>query len=92
MESDGWQQFLELCLKGKDPKRLEVLFRLLFTAEERSSIAKRCLIIQALLEGKKPQREMAKDLELSIAKITRGSNALKEAPEDLIAFLKKVMG
>lgn len=80
-----------LCIKGKDPKLFEALFRLLLTGEERNSIGKRCLIIQALLKGEKPQREIAEELGLSIAKITRGSNALKEAPENLIDYLTRIL-
>ena len=37
----------------------------------------RCLIIKALLEKKAPQRQIAEELNVSIAKITRGSNELK---------------
>jgi len=91
MNEDGWRKFLNLMVKVKDPKRLNALSKLLFTPEERNAISKRIPIIDELIKGKKTQREMAEDLEISIAKITRGSNALKETPEEIIRFLKKVL-
>jgi TrpR family trp operon transcriptional repressor len=57
--------------------------------EEKSAIADRYLIIKGLLNGKKTQREMAETLKVSIAKITRGSNALKTIEPKLKAFLEK---
>ena len=89
MDEDGWWRFLQICLKAKSPKRLDALFRVFLTSEERSAISKRALIVRELLKDKKTQREMAKDLEVSIAKITRGSNELKETEEELKQFLKK---
>lgn len=85
MESgeDGWRLFLELCRKTGSEKALDELFRLLLTPEEREDIKARVLIVQELVKGKKPQRQIAKDLGVSIAKITRGSNSLKEVKEDL---------
>jgi len=89
MDEDGWQRFLNLLLKAKSPERLNALFRIFLTTNERSSIAKRCLIVQELLRGEKTQREMAVDLEVSIAKITRGSNELQEIEKELEQFLKR---
>lgn len=82
-EVDGWQAFLGLCRKAKSEEALDELFWLLLTPEEREAIKTRALIVKELLEGRKPQRQIAKDLRVSIAKITRGSNALKETSEDL---------
>ncbi|MCB1084045.1 MAG: trp operon repressor, partial [Simkania sp.] len=56
---------------------------------ERVDLSKRILIVQELLNGEKTQREMAKDLQVSIAKITRGSNELKGIDEKLKQFLKR---
>lgn len=91
MDEDGWRRFIDLCLKAESPVRLGMVFRLFLTSEERSSISKRILIIEELLKGEKTQREMAKDLKVSIAKITRGSNELKEVEEDLKQFLKRTL-
>lgn len=89
MDKDGWQKFIKIMVEIKDSSKLEELSRLLFTAEERDAISKRIRIIEELLKGEKTQREMAADFNLSIAKITRGSNALKETSLKMKQFLKK---
>jgi TrpR family transcriptional regulator, trp operon repressor len=82
-ESDGWRGFLRLCLEAKSEKELDELFWLILTPEEREDIKTRFLIVQELVRGKKTQREMAKDLGVSIAKITRGSNFIKQISSNL---------
>jgi len=89
MDEDGWWRFLQVCLKTKTPEMLNEFFHVFLTPEERADISKRILIVQELLKGEKTQREMAKDLEVSIAKITRGSNELKGTSEKLKQFLKR---
>ncbi len=91
MDKDGWRNFLQILAEERDPKKLEVLSLLLFTAEERESLASRIRIIEELLKGKMTQREIAKKYGVSIAKITRGSNALKEVSEEMKDFLQNVM-
>lgn len=85
---DGWQCFLELCLGIKEKEQLTQLFELLLTAEEKESLAMRCLIIKELLAREKPQRKIAADLKVSIAKITRGSNELKRMKSSFLEYLK----
>lgn len=85
----GWDKFISYCVELKDPDMLREFFRLFLTPEERNDIAARVEIVEELLAGKKTQREMAKDLEVSIAKITRGSNMLKDISPNLIKFIKK---
>jgi len=87
-EEDGWRGFLERCLKVKTVKDLEAYFSLFLTATERQEIAGRYLIVQELLKGQKTQREIARDLEVSIANISRGSNVLKITGIDLKKFLE----
>lgn len=91
MNQAGWRSFTKLCLAAKNEKMLSSLFDLLLTQEERESIAMRCLIIMELIKQKKTQREMAEDLHVSIAKITRGSNELKRVSPKLIEFLNENM-
>jgi TrpR family transcriptional regulator, trp operon repressor len=88
---DGWKGFLELCSKIEDPKVFNLFFELFFTFEERSTMASRYLIIKALLEEKLTQREMAEKYQVSIAQITRGSNALKIIGPKLKNFLKEIV-
>lgn len=87
---DGWRGFLSLCSKAKTPEELNELLWLFLTAEEKKDIATRYLIIQELVRGQKTQREMAKDLGVSIAKITRGSNFLKMISKKLRRLLETV--
>lgn len=89
MNKTGWRGFLELCLAAKDEAVLSELFDLFFTSEEKSSLETRCLIIKALLAKKKTQRQISEDFNVSIAKITRGSNELKRISPRLIAYLHK---
>lgn len=82
-EVDGWQGFIKLCREAKSEKELEEILWLLLTPEEREDIGTRFLIVRELVRGKKTQRKMAKDLGVSIAKITRGSNFIKQISKDL---------
>ena len=87
---EGWRGFLALCAEAKGEKGLEELFWLFLTPEERKNIGTRYLIVRELLQGQKSQREIAKDLKVSIAKITRGSNFLKMIHKDLRRRLQKL--
>jgi len=91
MNQIGWRSFLKLCLASNNEKTLSSLLDLFLTLEEKENLALRCLIVVELLKQKKTQRDMAKDLHVSIAKITRGSNELKRMPPKLIEFLKENM-
>jgi TrpR family trp operon transcriptional repressor len=89
-EEDGWRGFLSLCSGAKNSKELNELLWLFLTHEERKDIATRYLIVRELVEGKKTQREMANDLGVSIAKITRGSNFLKMVSKDFRRRLEDI--
>ena len=82
-------KFIEFFLSIKDKKNYLLLFDLFLTPEEREDLERRFLIIQELIKGKKTQRQIAKDLNVSIAKITRGSNELKRINPNLLRFLKE---
>ena len=84
-----WHDFLTLCLKSKNTDELEKLLDCFLTIDEKKDIAVRYLIIKYLLENKVTQRDMSEKLNVSIAKITRGSNALKTIDERLKEFLEK---
>lgn len=85
----GWQTFLKLCQNMESPEKLDTLFTLFFTPEEKNQLATRVELIRALLLQQETQREISKSLHISIAKITRGSNALKTINASLIDFLKR---
>ncbi len=84
----GWRQFLHWCHQAEDEKQLDALFDLVLTPEEKSDIATRCLIIKELLAQEASQRDIAKTLNVSIAKITRGSNELKRMKSAIIQYVK----
>lgn len=89
LDNQGLKFFISLCKSIEDEGMLNALFELFFTPEEKIDLANRGNIIQELIKGKKTQREMAKDLNVSIAKITRGSNELKRVDKKLIDYLGK---
>lgn len=87
------KSFIEMCLSAKDERMLMDLLDLFFTIEEKKDLAMRYLIIKELLLEEKTQREIAKDLGVSIAKITRGSNELKRTNSKLLNYLRgKMLG
>jgi TrpR family trp operon transcriptional repressor len=85
---EGWKQFIALCQEARDDKALSSIFDLLLTAEEKENIAMRCLIVRELLSQQRTQREIAKEFNVSIAKITRGSNEIKRMKEPFIEYIK----
>jgi len=88
-DKPGWRDFLELCSKIRTKEEFEQVYDLFFTIEEKENIASRYLIIKELLEETLTQREIAETHSVSIAQITRGSNALKIIPKKLRDTLKK---
>lgn len=76
-------------LIGKAPAdnvQLEII-DLLFTPQELAQLVDRFSIVKGLFLQKSTQRELAAELKLSIAKITRGSNGLKRISPKLRAYL-----
>lgn len=63
------------------------LVELLFTPAELVQLQARYEIVEQLIKGQKTQRDLASDLKLSIAKITRGSNELKRRSSALKSYL-----
>ena len=90
-EKNGWKHFLKLCTQIKSVDELDQLFKLMLTIEEQETISSRYLIIKALLEATAPQREISEQLKVSIAQITRGSNALKIVNPQFKAALKDLI-
>jgi TrpR family trp operon transcriptional repressor len=90
-EEDGWRAFIELCNHFKEAEELKQLFDLFFTLKEKEDMANRFCILKALLEEKLTQREIAERFNVSISKITRGSNALKIISSKLREALEKKM-
>ncbi len=85
----GLDDFIDLLLSSKDKKTCLSLLDLFLTAEEKTDLEMRFFIVKELLKEEKTQRQIAKDLHVSIAKITRGSNELKRTKHPLLAYLKE---
>jgi TrpR family transcriptional regulator, trp operon repressor len=87
MRKKSWDDFIRLCRHTQSDAKLNELFQLLLTLDEQEQLATRVELLRALLQGDQPQRTIAKTLKISIAKITRGSNALKTISADLRKYL-----
>lgn len=88
-DKQAWAQFMNLCLKVENQEMLDQFFDLFLTVEEKNTLASRYKIIKSLFENKLPQRTIAIENNVSIAQITRGSNALKRISPEVEVFLKK---
>ncbi|MFA6409420.1 MAG: trp operon repressor [Gammaproteobacteria bacterium] len=75
----NWQAFLKLCAQMKGKNDFSLLLDLFLTKAEQEDIALRYKIVEELLRSEKTQREIAREFGVSIAKVTRGSNALRVA-------------
>jgi TrpR family transcriptional regulator, trp operon repressor len=84
----AWDRFVKISSAIDDPRELDELFCFFFTPEERDMLSTRILLITELLRGEKPQRQISKDVKISIAKITRGSNELKRSSASLKKLLR----
>ena len=67
---------------------IEDFLRCLLTPAEIADIAGRWALVKALRQ-KKSQREIAKDLGVSLCKITRGSRELKKPDSAFVRILEK---
>jgi TrpR family trp operon transcriptional repressor len=65
------------ALSNAEPELVEDFLYSLFTSSEADEIAKRWALVKQIADGR-PQRDIAKDLGLSLCKITRGSRELKK--------------
>jgi len=91
MAKSSWHSFLISLSKAKNPAELSQLLDFFLTHEEKTAIADRYAITQGLLDETQTQRELAQILNVSIAKITRGSNALKTLDAKSKQLLKKLL-
>ena len=88
IKNTDWRQFLKFCTKFKTAEQFDTFFELFLTINERKELLARFKIIKELLKGEKTQREIADKHEVSIAKITRGSNQLKIIDEKFKQFIE----
>ena len=93
-ESIGWESFCELCANINDSSQKKEMLDLILTTEEKFSVSMRYQLVKELLLGDLSQRDIAKKLNVSISKITRGSNELKlhstEFKKSLLLEMQKI--
>ncbi|MBQ2527358.1 MAG: transcriptional regulator [Spirochaetales bacterium] len=74
---DNLSEIIDIFTETTDRREMRSLFEDMFTEAERTDIAKRWYIFKELYKGT-PQRRIARDMEVSLCKITRGSKTLKK--------------
>ncbi|OIO54603.1 hypothetical protein AUJ46_02795 [Candidatus Peregrinibacteria bacterium CG1_02_54_53] len=79
----------ELFCSVQNKKEAEKLLCDILTPQELASVAERWQLIQELNKGT-PQRDIARKLNISISKITRGSRMLQYGGGGFAYFLKKL--
>lgn len=84
-----YKELCELFASAENPKEVDMLLQDILTPQEIESIAERWQLIRQLSSGK-PQRDVAKNLKVSISKITRGSRVLKYGAGGFRHFIDKL--
>lgn len=74
---DNLNEIIRIFAKENDFESMKKLFEELFTPKELISISKRWNLMKEIYRGN-TQRQIAKDMEISLCKITRGSKILKD--------------
>jgi TrpR family trp operon transcriptional repressor len=74
---ENFGELSRLLAHSNDPDLIAAFLRCILTPAETADIAARWALVKAL-KDKVPQREIAKDLGISLCKITRGSRELKK--------------
>ncbi len=90
-KKSDWQLAIKTLKQATHDQKLPELLEILLTSEEKELLPTRLELMHELLNEKKTQREIAADLGISIAKITRGSNNLKQLSPEWRAYLKKIL-
>lgn len=84
--NNGWQQLINILSENSDPQDINIICDFLLTKEEKEQLSKRVLLTKELIKKSKSQREISKEIGISICTVTRCSNALK----DCSARVKKI--
>jgi TrpR family transcriptional regulator, trp operon repressor len=88
---EGMGLFYQLLAEAEKKDEMKALFECFFTQEELQALSLRVHLVKALLAEELSQREISKRLNVSISKITRGSNQLKTITRSFGALLKRVL-
>lgn len=83
------KELYQLFASVESEREAALLLADILTPQEIASLCERWQLVQALHKGK-PQRDIAKNLGISISKITRGSRMLQYGTGGFAYFLKKL--
>jgi TrpR family trp operon transcriptional repressor len=83
------EELYDLFSSARTSEEAKMLLQDMLTPQELESLAERWQLVQALDSGM-PQREIAKKLNISISKITRGSRMLQFGNGGFQHFLAKL--
>lgn len=86
-----WPDVLALLTQAAADKKLDAVLDVLLSPDERHDVLERMRLFSEFLLNDKSQRQMSKDLSISIATITRASHNLKAMPADLKQYLSSVV-
>jgi TrpR family trp operon transcriptional repressor len=86
--NENLAELARLLSKARESTLIEDFLRCLLTPAEIADIAGRWALVKAL-QKKQSQREIAKDLGVSLCKITRGSRELKKPDSAFVRMLEK---
>ena len=73
----GWDKLIQILLSKDNKDDLSHILDFLLTNEEKEQLSKRVILTKYLIDQQKSQREISKELGVSICTVTRCSNALK---------------
>lgn len=82
------QEISKLVKNLHSEVEIETFFKELLTESEIETLSKRWRILELLVQGA-TQREIAKELQVSLCKVTRGAKILKDKDSVLAQYLKK---
>lgn len=82
------EELLHAVMQVKSKTELTCFFRELLTESELSTLAKRWQILKKLIQGE-TQRQISKDLKVSLCKVTRGSKIIQDEKSVLTKYLIK---
>ena len=83
---DNLEEIIEIFANTTDPKQMRKIMTELFTPAELEDVSKRWFLMKELYRGV-PQRKIAKDMEIGLCKIARGSRILKDPDSEFARIL-----
>ena len=88
LDKSEWINFCQAIIDCKNIEDLDIFLDVFLTISEREAIARRYALVRELVTSNKSQREISKDLKVSIANVTRGSNLLKVKKAEIEHIMK----